>query len=395
MRRAFRPRRRGAAAVLGLVMAGLLSSNTLAFTWLSDTAVTHSGNGYAYPGGLAVTSTTVAHTIYVDTILGNNIVEYRRTTNGGTSWTNPIPLSSPFVNDAGVPTIDAYGNSVDAVWVEGDSIISGSDAAVVFRHSADAGATWGAPVHLSPLFESPGFPRVAQSGSTVVVVWTEEISGRVYVRVSTNNGSTFNNRIQLGTTTDKPYTGLNEGYPVIGFGSGLIVVGYYTATHTLQIRRSTNGGASWATAQTIATNAAGDWPASVAATGSTVLVGYAIKTSTDEWTVFRRSINKGGTFASAVALSPSTSYPSFQPVLTFRSGAFRAAFERCTSNTCAASATLYRGSTTGATWGTAITASVRKRTYESPADIDVTTKVLVLYDDSNSSTSDAYIRRGG
>jgi hypothetical protein len=110
----------------------------------------------------------------------------------------------------------------------------------------------------------------------------------------------------------------------------------------------------------------------------------------------RRSTNKGGSFSSAIALSPSTSYPSFQPVLVFRAGAFRAAFERCTSNTCAASATLYRGSTTGATWGTAITASVRKRTYDSPADVDVTTKVLVLYDDANSSgASDVYIRRGG
>lgn len=388
-------RRRRLAGMLGVALAALLASDALALTWLSDTALTHSGGGYAYPGALAASSTTTAHSIYEQNVLGSFVVEYRRTTNSGSSWSSPIPLSTPGINSAGVPSIDAYGSAVDAVWLEGDAIIANSDSALMYRRSTNSGATWSAPIQLNGLFESAGFPRVAHSGTTVVVTWTDEVAGKVYVRVSTNGGASFGTRFYLAATTNKPFTGLYDGFPVVAFGSGVIAVGYYSATHTLKIRRSTTGGSSWATAQTIATNAAGNWPATIAAASSTMLVGYAIETSTDIWSVFRRSIDKGGTFASAVSLSSSSSYPSFQPVITYRAGAFRAIYERCTSNTCAASTTWYRSSTSGSTWTTAISASVKKRTYESPADVDVATKVLVVYDDVSNSANDVYVRRGG
>ena len=39
--------------------------------------------------------------------------------------------------------------------------------------------------------------------------------------------------------------------------------------------------------------------------------------------------------------------------------------------------------------------SVRKRTFDYPADIDVATKVLILYDDVSASAGDVYVRQGG
>ena len=131
-----------------------------------------------------------------------------------------------------------------------------------------------------------------------------------------------------------------------------------------------NGGSTRLAAQTIASNAAGSWPASVAASGSTALFGYAIATSTDDWTVVRRSINKGSSWGSVVSLSPASGYRSFQPAITYRGG-FRVVFERCLSSSCATSNVYYRSSSTGVTWTTAIAAGVRKRSYESPADVDV------------------------
>jgi hypothetical protein len=390
-----RPGRLGLGTCLAIALMALTAGDALGLTWLSNTALATGRVSYAYPGALAVSSTTTAHAIYEEGVVGTFVVEYRRTTNSGASWSSPVPLSSPEIGEAGVPSIDAYGNAVDAVWVEGDSIIASSDSALVYRRSTDAGVTWQAPVHLSPLFESAGLPRVAHSGSLVVVTWTDQASGKIWVRVSTNGGASFGSRINLATTTNKPYPNLYDGFPVVSIGSGVVVVGYYAASKTLRIRRSTTSGSTWRAAQSIATNASGTWPAAVSAAGSTVLVGYAPTTSTDIWTVVRRSTDKGATFGSAIALSPSSSTPSFQPVITYRAGAFRAIFERCTSNSCSLSNTLYRSSTTGASWSTAIAASVRKTQYESPADVDVATKVLVLYDDQDSNGNDAYIRRGG
>ena len=80
-------------------------------------------------------------------------------------------------------------------------------------------------------------------------------------------------------------------------------------------------------------------------------------------------------------------------MIQYRSGAFRAVFERCNS-TCSTSAVYYRSSTTGSTWSTAITASVHHRYYAAPADVDVSTSVLVLYVDYDSNGNDVKVRRG-
>jgi hypothetical protein len=389
-----RIRRLGLASTTALVLCAVLTTDVLGLTWLSDTPATKGGTGWAYPGSLAVSSSTVAHAAYEQLVLGSWRIHYRRTTNGGATWGTPIVLSRQGIGTAGVPVIDASGSAVDAVWIEGDDIIAGTDTVVAYRRSADSGATWLPAVRLSPLFEAAGYPHVARQGARVVVAWTNENDGRVYVRISNDGGATFAARIALATTTDKPFGGtILEAFPTIALGSGVIYVGFYTASKTLKLRRSTDGGLTWKTAQTLASDASGGWKASLAASGSTVLAGYARRTSSDEYSAVRRSTDKGATFGSVVALSPASAAYSFQPVLTYRGG-FRAIYERCATNSCSTSAVYYRSSSTGASWSSAVTASVRKRSYGTPADVDVAGKVLIMYVDSNSSAGDVYIRRG-
>ena len=391
--------RRRARALRRSLLVALLAlafgaGDTLAITWSTDTATTTSGVGYAYPGALAAGSTTAAHLVYEEQV-GRSVVEYRRTTNSGSSWTTPIVLSSRAINHAGVPTIDANGAAVDATWVEGDQIIGPSDSVVIYRRSTDSGATWLAPLELSPMFESAGLPRVAHkpSTSTVGVVWTNQVNGKIYVRISTDGGATWKARINLATTTNKPFTGLYDAFPVITFGSGVVYVGYYSASKTLKLRRSTDGGATWATAQTIATNAGGGWPASIAATSSTVVFGYAAQSTTDSYAAYKRSTDKGATWGSSHALEASGGNPSYHPVITYKGG-FKAVFELCSSSTCSTSSVRYRSASTGSTWSTAVTASVRKRSWDSPAGVTLATSVLVLYVDANGSGNNVYVRRG-
>jgi hypothetical protein len=390
-----RARRLGFGAILAIALAGVNAGSAIGLTWLSDTAATTSAVGYAYPGSLAASSTTFAHMAYEELVGGSYVVEYRRTTNSGSTWGTPIVLSRPGVNAAGVPAVDASASAVDAVWVEGEQIIGPSDSVVIYRRSTDSGGTWKSPVEISPMLESAGLPRVAHkpSSSTVGVVWTNQVNGKVYVRISTDGGATWRTRFFLATTTNKPFTGLYDGFPVITFGSGVIYVGYYSASKTLKVRRSTDGGTTWTTAQTVATNAGGAWPASIAATGSTVVFGYAAQSSTDSYAAFKRSTDKGVTWGSTQALEASGGSKSYHPVISYKSG-FQAIFELC-SSTCSTSSVRYRASSTGSTWSSAITASVRKRSWDTPAGVTVSTKVLVLYVDANSSGNNVYVRRGG
>jgi len=374
----------------------VLASSAAALSWTSDAFLTKSGGGYAYPGGLAVSSATVVHAVYEQYTVGSFSAWYRRSANSGVTWGTPIILSRGNVGEAGVPSVDAAGNAVDAVWVEGDDIISGLDSVVMYRRSTDGGLTWLPAVQISPTLGAAGLPRVLHAASGhVLVTWTDEISARIYARLSTNSGASFGATVQLGTTTNRPFNNqkLFEAYPMAAAGTGIISVVFDTAANSVKIRNSTNGGSTWGAAITLAANANGQAP-SVAAAGSTVLVGYGAQTSSAAWTLARRSTNMGVSWSSPITLSSSSGPPSFTPVLTYRANGFRAAFERCTSSTCSQSATIYRGSTTGATWGTAIAVSVRKRTYDYPADIDIATNVVVLYDDVNSSSGDVYVRAG-
>jgi hypothetical protein len=383
-----------AATLLAVASAAPLS----AVTWGGNRALTASGGGYAYRGGLAVTSATVVNAIYEQYTPYAFSVWVRRSSSSGTSWGTPIRLSRPGVGEAGVPSIDAVGNAVDAVWVEGDDIINGFDSIVVYRRSTDGGVTWLDPIQISSTTGRAGFPRVVHaSGGRVVVTWTDEVSGVIYVRVSTNSGASFGGTRSLSTTTNKPLsnTALREGWPSPAAGSGGIFVAYYSATHTLKYRRSADGGSTWASAKTLATNGEGFEAPSIATIGSTVVAGYAINSSGDFWTVIRRSTDKGAHWGSVVQISPQSSYPSFSPALVYRSSAFRIVYERCNSNSCSTSDTWYRTSSTGATWSTASKASARHRQYDYPADVDVATKVLVMYTDYKSTQGgDVYVRQG-
>jgi hypothetical protein len=390
-RRQLRPGRWALAVALLLSLS--LASDALAITWGANVAITGAGSGWAWPGSLAVSSSTTAHVAYEQAVLGSWGVYYRRTTNSGTSWSPPVRLSRSDIGEAGSANVEAYGSAVDAVWLEGDDTLAGLDTVVMYRRSADAGVTWSDAVALTPPQESAGMPRVARRGSLVVLTWTNEVNGRVYARASTNGGATWSARILLATTTRKVGTRY-EGFPVVAIGTGVVYVAYYSASKTLRIRRSTNSGSTWTSAAILATNGSG-WTPSLAASGSTVVLGYAAVTSTDSWAVIRRSTTKGVSWGSAVDVGGRSSAPSFSPVVSVRGTRWMLAFERCTSSSCTTSDAWYRASTNaGSTWASASRVSVRHRSWEAPTDVDVATKTLVVYTDSNRSAGDVDVRQG-
>jgi hypothetical protein len=384
------------ACILVLAVPG----ESLAITWGSVRTLTTGGDAWGYPGALAVSSSTTAHAVFEqvgEDATGSRSwgVYYRRSTSSGSTWETPLRLSRASVGEAGTPTIDASGNGVNAVWLEGDDIIAGNDAAVMTRRSTDAGVTWGPAVQLNPDLDVPGYPRVARSGSKVAVAWTNARTGKVTIRISTDGGATWGAAKAIATSSNKPFGGtIYEAWPAVAWGTGMLYVGYTSASRTVRILRSSNTGASWSSA-TLSSSADGKAPPSVAATGSTVMVGYGARSSTDYWTVLRRSTDKGAHWGGTISLNPSSSYRSWAPVLAVRGSRWMAVYEKCSSSTCSRTNTYYRASTSsGSSWSSPTTASSRKRTWAWPGDVDVAGKTLVLYMDASSSATDVYVRQG-
>lgn len=381
------------ATILAILLSVAQVGDTLAVSWTATRTVAAGGTAWAAPSSLAVSSSTVAHLVFEQGVVGTFGAYYRRTTNSGTNWSAPFRLSRASVGEAGVPNIAAWGTSVDAVWLEGENILAGLDTVAMYRRSMDAGVTWSDAVALSPPQESAGMPRIARRGSLVVATWTNEVTGKVFAKVSTDGGASWKPRVALATSTRKVGSRF-EAFPVVAVGTGVIYVAYYSGNHSLRIRRSTTSGTSWGSYKTLATTGDG-WYPSLAASGSKAIVGFAATTSTDVWTVIRRTTDKGANWGSAVSLASKSSYPSFSPVVAVRGSRWMAIYEKCTSNSCVNSDVYYRASSNSAsTWSSASKASVRKRKWEAPAGVDVATKTLVLFVDYNSSGNDVYLRQG-
>ena len=431
------------AAALALVLTLTWASDALALTWGTTRAITTSRNAVASQS-LAV-GTGAIHALVEEARGGLLAIRYRRSTDGGVTWSASTAISTADVIDAYGEAIAARGTTVDASWVE----FTASQVRLRYRRSIDGGVTWQAPVSLSTgaiatagtvavttvgdarptrrrsavapistsarrLLEaaqrravrrtadttadpSPSVPRIARdSTNRLVVTWTDDGTGQVWVRRSGDGGTTWAAATLLATTTNHPFgDAVFDAFPDVAAGTGIFYVAYFATAASLRVKRSTNGGATWTAATTIATNGSG-WLPDVAAAGSSAVVGYAVPTSTAQYTAIRRTADKGATWKTVVKLTPTTAAVAFQPVVAYGGSAWRVLYERCLTTACAASAVYYRGSTTGTTWTTAQKVSTTTRPYATPTGLGYTTRVVAMYDDWAPALldSDVYLRTG-
>jgi hypothetical protein len=385
------PSRAVRAVTLACALSLLLPLQAIGLTWGSPKSLSIWGQTYLWPGALATTSNSKAHVVFIEGVIGATVVEYRSTTNGGVTWGAPFQISSGAASLASQPSLASSGLALDAAWVQGSTTTS---LKLVYRRSLDAGITWQSPLYLTTTGFAQ-FPRVIRDGAGhVIVTWTDGQSGAIRVRASTNGGHTFGATTTLGTTTNLPsgFT-YRQGFPVLALGSGIVYLAYYTSSSALRVRRSTTGGASWTAVATLATNASGFFPG-LAASGSTALLGYSLGTSTTQYAVYRRTIDKGGHWSAAVALAPSTP-ASAEPVLNYSGGSWRAVYERCATTSCTATATYFRSSTNGTSWTSAATIASASGTFMTPGGVASSVKMIVVYDAQYSDGAvEAFSRSG-
>ena len=117
---------------------------------------------------IAVSSNNV-HVVWEDATPGNNDILYRRSTNGGATFGPIINLS----NNAGIsvfPAIAISGNNVHVVWQ--DDTPGNFD--ILYRRSTDGGASFTEPTkNLSSNAGGSGSPAIAASG--IMYMWCGKI----------------------------------------------------------------------------------------------------------------------------------------------------------------------------------------------------------------------------
>ena len=160
------------------------------------------------------------------------------------TWGPPTTVSPAGLNAFNPQIVVLANGTIVATW-DGDN---GPDNSVLVARSTDAGATWSAPVSLSPAGVYAYGPRlgVAANG-TITATWLGDSVARA--ATSTNAGLTWSAPVDLSAA------GQNANTPQIVVASdGTIAVTWELndgLSRVVQATTSTNGGVTWSAPVTL------------------------------------------------------------------------------------------------------------------------------------------------
>ncbi len=136
-------------------------------------------------------SGSVIHTIWSHWSVANWGATYRRSTDLGRTWEEPVILAPALVSVEYLrPSIAACNTDVHAVWC----VTAEGMRTVYYRHSTDDGVTWGEERVLSAPNGDCYAPMVAVMNNHVHVIWTaDDMMGKNLIyRKSDDGGETWN-----------------------------------------------------------------------------------------------------------------------------------------------------------------------------------------------------------
>jgi hypothetical protein len=143
--------------------------------------------------------------VWMEDTLENKQIWFRKSTNNGSTFDQPLHLSSGHrIKDSIIPmAIAAFGNDVYVVWRQ--LVEDGKTGSVLFKASTDTGNTFGETMEISDNAVYSTSPKIAASNNNVYVVWDvrhsegekSNKSEGIFFAQSFNNGITFRNETKL------------------------------------------------------------------------------------------------------------------------------------------------------------------------------------------------------
>ncbi|HLG34364.1 MAG TPA: exo-alpha-sialidase [Bacteroidia bacterium] len=161
-------------------------------SWGADTRLTNSSAWSDFPS--VAVSGSVVHVVWQDDRDGNFEIYYKRSTDGGSSWSADTRLTN---NSAGSfeLSVAVSGSVVHVVWDDDRD----GNWEIYYKRSTDGGTSWGADVRLTNNSANSWYPSVAVSGSVVHVVWQDDRDGNweIYYKLSTDGGISWGADVRL------------------------------------------------------------------------------------------------------------------------------------------------------------------------------------------------------
>lgn len=150
-------------------------------TWSSDTRLTIDPNLSEYTSICALGDTV--HLCWADSRNPRWQIYYKRSVDGGLSWTADTCLTNAIRVDYFVPSVSASGQNVHLVWGESDFSLWNTE--IFYMRSKTSGLTWEPETCLTNAYEFSHLPSVAVSDSLVHVAWSDgrnSQNGEIYYK---------------------------------------------------------------------------------------------------------------------------------------------------------------------------------------------------------------------
>jgi BNR repeat-like domain len=212
-------------------------------TWTIDKRLTWA-DGYCMTPDIAVDLSANIHVVWMDNTPGNFDIYYRGSTDGGATWSIKKRLTWNS-GDSGIPVIavDSLGN-LHVVWQDNTS----GSFEIYYRKSTDGGANWTSTKRLTWNSGDSGIPVIAaDSSGHLHVLWYDTTPGNeeIYYKQSTDGGANWTASKRITWTSG------NSSAPTLSSGPGdnLHVVWHDRTPGNFDIyyKNSPDGGATWIT----------------------------------------------------------------------------------------------------------------------------------------------------
>jgi PKD repeat protein len=154
--------------------------------WSADMLLTPDGIMAEFP--LPATAGAAIHLVWRDRRDGNAEIYYKRSLDGGLTWTDDIRLTND-MNESEHPKIVAQGETLHVVWRDNRD----GNYEVYYKRSTDGGESWSSDVRLT---NDPGqslWPALAATPHFLHLLWCDDRNGTqaLYYTVSTDQGTTW------------------------------------------------------------------------------------------------------------------------------------------------------------------------------------------------------------
>lgn len=244
-------------------------------TWTGNKRVTWSQGG-SYEPALAFDSSAYLHLLWSNATPGNNEIYYKKSTNGGASWSASKRLTWTETWSGGLAIAVDSADKLYAFWYD----YAPGNGEIYYTKSTDGGSTWAAGQRLTWTSGISYFPAVAVDSSGILsLAWEDNTPGsyEIFYKRSTDGGATWTAGRRLSPTPgDCTAPAIADDF----FGNPIVVWPESTPGHyDLYYIKSTDGGVTWATSQRL-TWTPGDScsPAMVKGAGKTVHLAWYDKT---------------------------------------------------------------------------------------------------------------------